>query len=59
VGAAALKWSKTYPDVRVPLLEAFGAKMLGPEKDTYFFVGNQHQRPKTFMVLGTFYPPLA
>lgn len=56
VGAAALSWSKSYPDVRVPLLEKFGDGMLGPGHDTYFFVGNQHQRPRTFMVLGTFYP---
>lgn len=25
--------------------------------DPYFFVGNMHRFPKTFMVLGTFYPP--
>jgi len=58
VGAAALNFSKKYPDVTVPLIEKFGSAMLAPEKDTYFFVGNQHQRPKTFMVLGAFYPSL-
>jgi hypothetical protein len=56
VGAAALSWDKSYEDVRVPLLEKFGKAMLGAEHDTYFFVGNQHQRPRTFMVLGVFYP---
>ncbi len=56
VGASALKWAKSYPDVRVPLLEKFGEGMLPPAHDTYFFVGNQHQRPRTFMVLGVFYP---
>lgn len=56
VGAAALNWNKTYEDVRVPLLQKFGDAMLGPDRDTYFFVGNQHQRPRTFMVLGVFYP---
>lgn len=56
VGAAALNWSKSYPDVRLPLLEKFGTGMLPPDHDTYFFVGNQHQRPKTFMVLGVYYP---
>jgi hypothetical protein len=56
VGAAALNWSKSYSDVRIPLLEKFGEGMLGSKRDTYFFVGNQHQRPRTFMVLGTFYP---
>lgn len=57
VGAAAINLGRNYPDVRPHLLENFGKKMLGPNKDTYFFVGNQHQRPQTFMVLGAFYPP--
>lgn len=56
VGAAALNWESKYEDVRVPLLQKFGDQMLGAEYDTHFFVGNLHQRPKTFMVLGTFYP---
>lgn len=56
VGAAARSWSRSYPDVRPALLKKFGTDMLPPAKDTYFFVGNQHQRPGTFMVLGVFYP---
>ncbi|MBN1353634.1 MAG: hypothetical protein JW994_03065 [Candidatus Omnitrophica bacterium] len=28
-----------------------------PKNDVYFFVGNMHRFPKTFMVLGVFYPP--
>ena len=58
VGAAAINWSRQYPDVRPHLLKNFGEKMLGQDRDTYFFVGNQHQWPQTFMVLGTFYPPV-
>jgi len=58
VGVAALKWAKSYPDVRVPLLEKFGDSMLGPDHDTYFFVGNQHLYPQSFLVLGVFYPKL-
>ena len=56
VGAAALNWRGKYPDLRVPLLQKFGAEMLDEAKDTHFFVGNQHQHPGTFMVLGSFYP---
>jgi hypothetical protein len=33
--------------------------MCAPKNDTYFFVGNMHRFPTTFMILGTFYPPKA
>lgn len=58
VGAAALSWRSRYDDVRPHLLKKFGEEMLAPDRDTYFFVGNQHQRPKTFMVLGSYYPKM-
>lgn len=32
-------------------------EMCGPEKDTAFFVGNQHQHPTSFLVLGVWWPP--
>jgi hypothetical protein len=32
-------------------------EMCGPKKDTHFFVGNQHQYPEGFLVLGVFWPP--
>lgn len=56
VGAAARNWERRYPDPRIPLLEKFGEGMLRADCDTHFFVGNQHQRPRTFMVIGAFYP---
>lgn len=28
-----------------------------PSKDTVFFVGNQHQHPRSFLLLGVFWPP--
>jgi hypothetical protein len=31
-------------------------EMCGPEKDTVFFAGNQHQHPGSFLVLGVFWP---
>jgi hypothetical protein len=56
VGAAALNWQHRYSDVRPHLLQNFGDQMLAEDKDTHFFVGNQHQRPRSFLVLGVFYP---
>jgi hypothetical protein len=41
--------------------ERLKAKWLGelcaPERDTAFFVGNQHQHPGSFLVLGVWWPP--
>lgn len=31
----------------------------GPDKETYFFMGNMHQHPGSFLVLGAFYPRLS
>jgi hypothetical protein len=59
VGGAAITFRKKGKDVRSQLLVSFGEKMLNEAKDTYFFAGNQHQYPSTFLVLGTFYPPIA
>jgi len=28
----------------------------GPDKETYFYMGNMHRYPGSFLVLGTFYP---
>jgi hypothetical protein len=32
-------------------------ELCSPKKDTVFFVGNQHQRPDGFLVLGVYWPP--
>ena len=32
-------------------------ELCGPARDTAFFVGNQHQHPDSFLVLGVFWPP--
>lgn len=58
VGAAAINFAQRYPAAEVPrhLELKFGEQILGDDKETFFFVGNQHQRPSTFMVLGAFYP---
>lgn len=36
--------------------QRFLDEMFAPGKDTYFYVGNQHQRPGSFLVLGLFSP---
>ncbi len=33
-------------------------EVCGPDKDTALFVGNQHQHPTSFLVLGIWWPPL-
>ncbi len=37
--------------------EKWIGELCSPERDTAFFVGNQHLYPKTFMVLGVWWPP--
>lgn len=32
-------------------------QMCAPDRDTAFFVGNQHQHPTAFLVLGVWWPP--
>jgi hypothetical protein len=58
VGAATIKFNQKYPanQVQAHLLAKFGDQIVGEDKETYFFMGNQHRYPETFMVLGAFYP---
>ena len=32
-------------------------QLCGPDRDTAFFVGNMHQHPRSFLVLGVWWPP--
>jgi hypothetical protein len=32
-------------------------EICGPDRDTAFFVGNMHQHPRSFLVLGVWWPP--
>ena len=36
--------------------DKFFSEICGPDKDTYFFVGTVHGHPRSWIVLGTFYP---
>ncbi|HEY2353770.1 MAG TPA: hypothetical protein VGH79_02560 [Gaiellaceae bacterium] len=51
-------WRELYdePTLLENLRKRFLEQMCGPDKDTIFFVGNQHQYPKGFLVLGVFWP---
>lgn len=35
----------------------FLEQLCGPDRDAYFYVGNQHQHPGSYLVLGVFWPP--
>ncbi len=59
INQAFRQWRHKYKPESV-LLEKIKEKWLQTmcqKADPYFFVGNMHRFPKTFMVLGTFYPP--
>lgn len=54
------RWRHKYEEQTVLLTkirEKWLDELCGPERDTYFYVGNMWQHPKQFMVLGVFYPP--
>jgi hypothetical protein len=57
---AARKWQAIYrteAELIEKLRERFLIQMFSSERDTMFFVGNQHLAPKSFLVLGVFWPP--
>jgi hypothetical protein len=39
--------------------QRFVEDICGPDKETYFFVGNMMLHPRSFLVLGTFYPKIS
>lgn len=45
------------PDWRERLRTRWHSQLCGPERDTAFIVGNQHQYPRSFMVLGVWWAP--
>jgi hypothetical protein len=59
-GQAARSWRASgHKDEELPdlLRQKFLIEICGRDKDTYFFLGNQHQHPQSFLVLGAFWPP--
>lgn len=54
-------WRERYDEATLldNLRSRFLEDMCAPGRDTIFFVGNQHQHPTSFLVLGVFWPPRA
>jgi hypothetical protein len=44
-------------DIHQRVRAKYLTQLCGPDKDTYFFVGNLLKHPRDFMVLGVFWPP--
>ncbi|MFH5823142.1 hypothetical protein [Georgenia sp. AZ-5] len=47
----------TMPEVTEMHRRRFLDEICGSTRDTLFYVGNQHQHPASFLVLGLFWPP--
>jgi hypothetical protein len=59
-GQAARRWRADgrSDDELVDLLrQKFYRQLCASDRDTYFFLGNQHQHRRSFLVLGVFWPP--
>jgi hypothetical protein len=57
LGQAGRAWSRTYGDDTVEYVRRkWEDQMTAPDRDLYFFIGNQHQHRGSFSVLGTWWP---
>jgi hypothetical protein len=58
VGAAYRAWRTRYGEEGLAerVRQRWFGEICGPDTDPHFFVGNVHQYPATFMLLGIFYP---
>lgn len=59
-GQAARNWGaggRPAHEVVGMLRHKFLDELCGPGRDTHFFLGNQHQHRRSFLVLGVFWPP--
>ena len=59
-GQAARKWKadgKSDQELPGMLRQKFLGQLCAPARDTHFFLGNQHQHRRSFLVLGVFWPP--
>jgi hypothetical protein len=52
-------WRERYDAITLldKIRQRFLDEMCSPQKETVFFVGNQHVHPRAFLVLGVFWPP--
>jgi hypothetical protein len=56
MGQSYRKWSRKYADWEDKFRERYEWDMM-ERRDTSFFVGNQHQAPTAWIIVGLFYPP--
>lgn len=56
LGQAYRSWRGRGRDVVEAVRQKWLSELCAEHRDTLFFVGDQHQRPGSFMVLGVFYP---
>jgi hypothetical protein len=59
-GQAARSWRAgggNDSEVPMQLRAKFRDQLCSPTRDTHFYLGNQHQYPRSFLVLGVFWPP--
>jgi hypothetical protein len=59
IAQAWRRWRRDYPPAKVPdrIRDHWLNDLCSESKDTIFFVGNQHQHLRSFLVLGVFWPP--
>jgi len=55
--AATLLYNHATQDWRDLIRAKWFDQMCGPDRDTAFIVGNQHQHPGGFLILGVWWPP--
>ncbi|XSS45957.1 hypothetical protein ACQBAU_16100 [Propionibacteriaceae bacterium Y2011] len=56
VGSSGHAWQKIYGDLTGQKVLEKWESMVADTKDTYFFIGNQHQYRQSFSVLGVWWP---
>ena len=56
LGQACRSWERDLGEVVAKVQAKWLAEMCSETRDTMFFVGDQHQHPGSFMILGTFWP---
>ena len=57
LGAAGILWQRQYKgQTASKILEKWEGMLLDDRKESYLYVGNQHQYRKSFSILGVWYP---
>lgn len=60
-GQAARSWKasgRSEEELPALLRQKFFDQLCAEDRDTFFFLGNQHQHRRSFLVLGVFWPPV-